>query len=147
MIDVGVVIDAGAESIRSITGRVSYVGPGEACLICGGVVDTELVREEGYEPAERARLAGEGYAQGLGEPDPSVIAYTTMVASWGIADLLERLFGFGAEDVRPEMRLRIAARKIATRTPTPDPAHICGQPDQWGLGDRPDFLGQRVWPS
>jgi hypothetical protein len=147
IIDVGVVIDASENGIRSITGRITYVAPGEACLLCRGVVDTNRVREESYEPDERERLAGEGYAQGLGEPDPSVIAYTTMVGSWGVADLLERLFGFGSADVRGELLLRIADRKMTSRTALPDPEHICGQPRRWGLGDQAEFLGQMIWPS
>jgi proteasome lid subunit RPN8/RPN11 len=147
LIDLGVVIDAPEGRIRSITGRITYVAPGEACLVCRGVVDLDLVREEAYATEERERLAGEGYARGLGEPDPAVVAYTTMVAAWGVSDLLERLFGFGADDVRGEIRLRIADRKMTSRSAQPEPAHICGDQSRWGLGDQPDFIGQRVWPE
>jgi hypothetical protein len=147
LIDLGVVIDAMPDRIRSITGRITYVAPGQACLVCAGVVDPNRVREEGYTAEERASLVEEGYARGLDEPDPSVIAYTTMVAAWGIADLLERLFGFGRSDVSSEIRLRIADRKMANRSPQPEPGHICADPSKWGLGDQASFLGQRVWPS
>lgn len=147
LIDVGIVIDAMPDRIRGITGRITYVAPGQACLVCAGVINPDRVREEGYTPEERASLAQEGYARGLDEPDPSVIAYTTMVAAWGVADLLERLFGFGRPDVSSELRLRIADRKIATRSPWPRPDHICAEPSKWGLGDQTSFLGQRVWPS
>ncbi len=145
IIDLGVAIDASEERVRSITGRVTYVVPGEPCLVCRGEVDPDRVRDEAYEPEERERLAGEGYAQGLGEPDPSVVAYTTMVASWGVADLLERLFGFGSEDVPGEILLRIADRKMKGRRAEPHPGHVCGDRSKWGLGDQRDFLGQRVW--
>lgn len=145
VIDVGVAIDASEERVRSITGRITYVGPGEPCLVCRGVVDLARVRDEGYEPEERERLAGEGYAQGLGEPDPSVVAYTTMVASWAVADLLERLFGFGAEDVPGEIRLRIADRKMKGRRAEPQPGHVCDDRGKWGLGDQSAFLGQKIW--
>lgn len=145
IIDMGVAIDAPKERVRSITGRITYMGPGEPCLICRGVVDPARVRDEGYEPEERERLAGEGYAQGLGEPDPSVVAYTTMVASWGVADLLERLFGFGAEDIPGEILLRIADRKMKGRRAEPQPGHVCDDRSKWGLGDQPAFLGQKVW--
>jgi proteasome lid subunit RPN8/RPN11 len=147
IIDLGVAIDAPNERIRSITGRVTYVGPGEPCLLCRGVVDPARVRDEGYEPDERARLAGEGYAQGIGEPDPSVVAYTTMVAAWGVADLLERLFGFGADDIAGELHLRIADRKMKGRHALPTPGHICADRGRWGLGDQPAFLGQSAWPT
>lgn len=144
-IDMGVAIDAPEERVRSITGRVTYVSPGEPCLICRGEVDPARVRDESYEPEVRERLAGEGYAQGLGEPDPSVVAYTTMVASWGVADLLERLFGFGDEDVPGEILLRIADRKMKGRRAMPQAGHVCDDRSKWGLGDQPAFLGQKVW--
>ena len=147
IIDLGIAIDARGERVNSITGRVTYVGPGEGCLVCAGVVDLARVRDEGYEDAERERLAGEGYAQGLGEPDPSVIAYTTLVAAQGVADLLERLFGFGTDDIHAELRLRIADRKMKGRSTHPEPGHICAEPAQWARGDQTDFLGQRVWPA
>jgi len=76
-----------------------------------------------------------------------VVAYTTMVAAWGIADLLERLFGFGADDIASELHLRIADRKMKGRHALPTPGHICAEPDRWGLGDQPAFLGQRAWPT
>ncbi len=145
IIDMGVTIDAPAERIRSIMGRVTYVGPGEPCLICRNIVDPDLVREEGYGPEERERLAEEGYARGLGEHDPSVVAYTTMIASWSVADLLERLFGFGAEDMPGEILLRVADRKMKGRPAEPQPGHICDDQSKWGLGDQPAFLGQQVW--
>lgn len=147
VIDLGIAIDARGERVNSITGRITYVGPGEGCLVCAGVVDPARVRDEGYEDAERERLAGEGYAEGLGEPDPSVIAYTTLVAAQGIADLLERVFGFGADDIPAELRLRIADRKMKGRSTHPAPGHICSEPTRWAYGDQPDFLGQRVWPT
>lgn len=145
IIDMGVTIDAPEEHIRSIMGRVTYVGPGEPCLVCRGIVDPEQMREEGYESEERERLAGEGYAWGLGNPDPSVVAYTTMVASWSVADLLERLFGFGAEDIPGEILLRIADRKMKGRPAEPQTGHICDDQGKWGWGDQPAFLGQKVW--
>jgi len=147
VIDLGVAIHSVEGEIRSISGRVTYVAPGEPCLVCRGVVDLERVRDETYPREEREQLAGEGYAQGLGEPDPSVIAYTTMVAAWGVADLFERLFGFGADDVAGELLIRVADRKMKGRRREPDPTHICGQPQRWGLGDQPAFLGSKVWPA
>jgi hypothetical protein len=126
VIDLGVVIDAPDGRVRSITGLVTYVAPGAGCLVCGGVIDPERVRDEGLAPEERRRLAAEGYARGLDDPDPSVVAYTTMVAAWGTADLLERLFGFGADNIRPELRLRIADRKMTTREIVAARKRSCG---------------------
>lgn len=147
LIDLGVVIDSDGSNIRSITGRITYVAPGEPCLVCRGTVDVGVARDEGLDPRERTRLAEEGYARGLEEPDPSVIAYTTLVAASGVADLLERLFGFGAPHISGEMVIRIADRKVKGRSGSPEGGHLCGNAAAWGLGDQTPFLGQAVWPE
>lgn len=147
LIDLGVVIDSDGSNIRSITGRITYVAPGEPCLVCRGTVDVGVARDEGLDPRERTRLAEEGYARGLEEPDPSVIAYTTLVAASGVADLLERLFGFGAPRIGGEMVIRIADRKVKGRSGSPEDGHFCGNAAAWGLGDQSPFLGQAVWPE
>jgi ThiF family/Prokaryotic homologs of the JAB domain len=147
LIDLGVVIDSDGSNIRSITGRITYVSPGEPCLVCRGTVDVGLARDEGLDPRERTRLAEEGYARGLEEPDPSVIAYTTLVAASGVADFLERLFGFGAPHISGEMVIRIADRKVKGRSGSPEDGHFCGDAAAWGLGDQTPFLGQAVWPE
>lgn len=147
LIDLGVVIDSDGSNIRSITGRITYVAPGEPCLVCRGTVDVGVARDESLDPQERTRLAEEGYARGLEEPDPSVIAYTTLVAASGVADLLERQFGFGSPHISGEMVLRIADRKVKGRSGSPQDGHFCGNAATWGLGDQTPFLGQAVWPE
>jgi hypothetical protein len=147
LIDVGVQIDSDGVDVRSITARVTYVAPGEACLVCRGTVDPDLAREEQIDPAERERLANEGYARGLQESDPSVVAYTTWAAAAGIADLLERVFGFGASDLPGELIVRIADRKMKGRRSMPSPSHFCGEKTEWGRGDQANFLGQPAWPQ
>lgn len=147
LIDVGVVIDSDGSDIRSITGRVTYVAPGEPCLVCRGTVDVGAARDETLAPEEQNRLAQEGYARGLEEPDPSVIAYTTLVAASGVADLLERLFGFGAPHTSGELIMRIADRKVKGRSGNPELGHFCEDATVWGLGDQNHFLGQAVWPA
>jgi hypothetical protein len=147
LIDMGVVIDSHHGDIRSITARVTYVGPGEPCLVCRGTVAPDIAREELMDPTERARLVEEGYARGLAEPDPAVVAYTTLTAATAVADLLERLFGFGPPDIPGELIVRIADRKMKGRRATPTPGHFCAQLDQFGRGDQPSFLGQPVWPQ
>jgi hypothetical protein len=145
VIDLGVVIDSKDGDVRSITARVTYVGPGEPCLICRGTVDPGLAREELMDPGERARLAEEGYARGLDEPDPAVVAYTTLAAATAVADLIERLFGFGTPDVAGELIIRIADRKMKGRRAAPKAGHVCAEQSEWGRGDQTSFLGQPVW--
>lgn len=147
IVDMGVAIDAPGESIRSISARLSYVAPGGPCLVCSRDIDLNRVRDESYSPEERERLAGEDYAVGLGEPDPSVVAYTTLIAAWAIADVLERLFGFGEDQPASGMLIRIADRKITTRRRSANPEHFCADRSSWGRGDQEHFLGVRVWPA
>lgn len=139
--DMGIRLRAPAGTLTGIDGRVTYIAPGEACLICRGRVDLERARDEMYEPTEREQLAEEGYAQSLADPDPAVVAYTTLVASVAVGDLLERLFGFGEPDVAGELLLRLHARKLSRLHHTPPDYHFCGDSTKWGLGDRDPALG------
>src|SRR5207302_8271531 len=62
---------------------------------------------------ERHQRIQEGYAPELGDPDPSVVAYTTLVASVAVSELLERLFGYGSGPPPSELLLRLADRAIS----------------------------------
>jgi molybdopterin/thiamine biosynthesis adenylyltransferase len=144
VIDMGVVIDAEAPGAAGVFGRVSVVQPGTACLICRGVVDPVRVREESLPEAERESLRREGYVRGLDAPDPSVISFTTLVASWSVGELLQRMFT-ESDDMPPsELLFRIHDRRIGTRVPQPQEGHYCGDASVWGSGDEASFLGQ-VW--
>lgn len=114
VIDVGVVIDTLEDRVRGVYGRITVTGPGAACLLCRTRIDTERARTEALDGAERARLVDEGYVAGLGDPDPSVISFTTMVAAAGVTELLERLFAFGPTPPPTEQILLIHRRRISS---------------------------------
>lgn len=143
--DIGVKIDAGGDTVIGIDGRLTYMVPGLPCIVCRGWIDFAQLDAEGLPEPERAALAAEGYVAGLGEPDPSVITYTTAVAAHAVADLLARLFGHG--DVPPPNQL-IQFHNHASRTPGGGgtPGHFCGDPLVVGIGDLPRFL-DRGWPT
>jgi proteasome lid subunit RPN8/RPN11 len=145
VIDCAFVVDTAGEHIRGLFGRVSSVYPGAACMLCRENIDQALIAAESLEPAERARLAGEGYVPGLGAPDPSVGTYTTLIASFAVNELLARLFGYGGEHPPSEMLLRLHDRYISNRSPAPRAGHYCADRQIWGRGDEQPFLDQ-LWP-
>jgi molybdopterin/thiamine biosynthesis adenylyltransferase/proteasome lid subunit RPN8/RPN11 len=144
VIDMGVVIDARAGEVHGVFGRVTVMAPGEPCLACRGRIDPVAMRNEALGEEERQRLAAEGYAPGLGEPDPAVVAYTTAVSAAAVSELLERLFGFGDPQMPGELLLRLADRKTARLPGEPAEGHFCGDRAIWGRGDREPSLDQ-LW--
>lgn len=87
----------------------------------------------------------EGYVEGLGAADPSVITFTTTVAGHACSDLLARLFGFG-HPPPPNQVHQFHAHEIRTPGAASHPRHFCCDDDFVGAGDCAPFLG-RAWPS
>lgn len=86
------------------SGRVVVAGPGRPCLACWGHIDANQIRIESLPSAERAQQAAEGYVSGADIPQPSVIAFNTMVAGAAVVEFLRAVTEFsGAED--PPLRL------------------------------------------
>jgi ThiF family/Prokaryotic homologs of the JAB domain len=146
LIDMGFIITSDKGRIEGLFGRVTTVMPGAACLICRGRVDSGRLRDELMHPAERARLAAEGYAQGLDERDPSVVAYTTMTAAFAVNELLDRLIGYGGDDIPTELLVRLHDRKLSGSDMPGLPDHYCTDQTNWGRGDAEPMLSQ-MWPS
>ena len=145
LIDVGFVIQSTQGRVGGLFGRVTTVMPGEACLICRGRIDPSGVRNQLMNPEERQRLAAEGYAPELGAVDPSVITYTTMVATFGVNELLDRLFGYGGDDVLSELLIRVHDRRLNQNRVAGQPGHYCTDRLNWGRGDEAPLLSQ-MWP-
>jgi len=145
VLDTGFVISSQAGRITGLDGRVTTVAPGTACLLCRGRIDPAAMRVEALSAQERTALAAEGYAPELGEPDASVITYTTLVGSLAVHEMLARLFGFADDAAAPsELLLRAHANQIRSNTVTGQPGHFCTDPDTWGRGDTEPLLDQ-VW--
>lgn len=145
VIDTAFLVDVSDESVRGLFGRVTTVGPGAPCLLCRGRIDQLQIAAEALPDAERERLAAEGYVPGLGEPDPSVGPYTTLVGAVAVSELLDRLFGLSGESEPPtELLLRLHDRTINALHRDPQPGHYCVDPAVHGRGDTEPFLGQ-LW--
>ena len=146
VIDIGILLSSDAtETLTGIDGRVTTLLPGTACLLCRGRVDLARAAAEMKTPEERVRLADEGYAPALAEVEPAVVTFTTMVASFAVSELLERLIGYGDSPRPSEVLLRVHDRAVSTNEAYPRRGHYC-HPDagKWGLGDVEPFLEQ-VW--
>ena len=143
VIDVGVLLSSTDGELRGIDGRVTVLSPGSACLVCRNRIDLARAAAEQLSEDERAVRVAEGYAPELVGVEPAVVAYTSAVASFAVAALLERLIGYGPEPAPSEFLLRCHDREISTNRVMPRERHYC-HPDSGllGSGDRDPFLGQ-----
>lgn len=145
VIDVGVVISARDGEVTGLDARMSVMAPGTPCLFCRGRIDPNRLREEQLPDGEREQLADEGYAQGLADPDPAVLTYTTMIASYALDELLQRLFGFGEEPRSSEVLIRPLQREVRRLGGASVEGHFCADPRLLGRADREPPLGI-PWP-
>lgn len=144
VIDCGVILTADSSGyLDGVFGRVTVLYPGAACLVCRNRVDLARAASELMTPTERVRRVDEGYAPALPGAEPAVIAFTSLVASTAVSELLERLTGYGNPDVPSEVLLRVHDREVSTNSHEPHPQHYC-HPDagKFGLGLTDPFLEQ-----
>ena len=147
LFDCGVLISSHSATIDAIDGRVTVQTPGAACLVCRGRVDLARAQAEQLDPAERQLRTDEGYAPELGRVEPSVVTYTSQVASQAVGELIERLVGYGPVPVPTEVLLRFHDREMSTNIRLPSPGHYCDPAaSQLGRGDADPFLGV-LWRS
>jgi molybdopterin/thiamine biosynthesis adenylyltransferase/proteasome lid subunit RPN8/RPN11 len=145
VIDTAFLVDTTDGSVRGLFGRVTTLIPGAPCLLCRGRIDHQQIAAEGLPDAERERLAAEGYVPGLGEPDPSVGPYTTLVGTMAVSELLDRLFGLSGDEHPPtELLLRLHDRTISAIERSPQEGHYCVTQAVLGRGDVEPFLEQ-LW--
>ncbi len=100
LIDMGSAFRVGNQGqIVSGAGRVVIIGPGRRCLACWGHIDPARLRIESLSAADRAEEAAQGYIAGADVPQPSVMAFNTMIAGSAIIELLRIVTEFaGAPD-------------------------------------------------
>lgn len=142
VVDMGFLVSTTeAKKIAGLFGRVTTVVPGAACLVCRDYATPEGLHAESLPPEDREARAREGYVPRLGA-DPSVGTFTTLVASFAVAEMIDRLVDYSATATRPtELILRLHDRKLSTNSKPPKQGHWCGKRSNWGRGDSPSFLG------
>ena len=147
VIDVAVLVsaDPDAATVSGIDGRVTWLGPGAACLLCRGRIDPALAYAEILEPEERKRLAGEGYVREAQTRQPAVVTLTSLVASLATTELLQRLFGLA--DLGPTEVIALVLRRELRRNRIPQrPGCFCADPKFLGRGAEPPHL-DLMWPG
>jgi hypothetical protein len=127
--------------LTGIEGRVTVVGPETGCLQCRGRINPRALQAEVLEVSERADRVAEGYAVGLAERDPAVIAFTTGVAAQAVSEFLARIFSLDDEPPSTELLMRFHRREIRRNTRTGQSGHWCTDQANFGAGDSAPFLG------
>ena len=148
VIDCGVLLSSDENGqLTGIDGRCTIISPGYACLVCRGRIDLARANSELLTPEERIRRENEGYAPALGQREPAVVAFTTIVAATAVSELLERLIGYGPTDRPGEILLRCHEREISTNVALPREGHYCDAlSGKLGRGMTEPFLEQ-TWPD
>jgi molybdopterin/thiamine biosynthesis adenylyltransferase len=144
VIDLAVLISADAGNVIGMDGRVTWLSPGTACLLCRGRLDPALAYAEMLDPAERKRLAGEGYAA-ADTTQPAVVTLTSLVASLATTELLARLFGLAAAEPTEILAL-VQQRELRRNQLPPRDGCFCVDPSFLGRGSQPPHLNL-MWPT
>lgn len=149
VIDLGLAIEVSQSEppeIQALDGRVTVLQPGYPCLLCRGVINPAVARDQALKqqnPEEYKRRKAEAYVLGEGDPSPSVVLFTTDVASMGLQELLHRLQGFRGNNGAVAQRVRkfklMEDRRQGCIPNTNCP--VCGVTEHWGQGDIEPFLG------
>jgi molybdopterin-synthase adenylyltransferase len=102
VIDLGMVFRVvGAGAVASDGGRVTVLSPGRRCLGCWGHLDPHELRFKALSAEEREGELEAGYIQGAVESQPSVVAFNTLVAGAGVAELLRLVTAFAGTESPP----------------------------------------------
>jgi hypothetical protein len=145
VIDIGVLVSSTAGRINGINGRLTWLAPKAACLLCRGRIDGRLAHVEQLDPEERRRLTEQGYAPELPEPEPSIVTYTTLLASIATTELLNRLFRL-ADPTPTEQIHQLHARTVSLNRRAPREGCFCAEPGDWGRGMDEPYL-DLVWAN
>ncbi len=146
VIDMGVKLTSTAGTLTGIEGRVTIVGTDTGCLQCRGRINPQALQAEALEPGERDARVAEGYAVGLAERDPAVIAFTTAVAAQSVSEFLACAFNLDHEPPSTELIMRFHRRDIRRNTRGGQPNHWCTDTANIGAADTAPFLGT-IWTS
>lgn len=128
-----------------VSGRVTVLRPGTACLLCRSVVSPRRAREEGLRfkhPEEYDRQVKEGYITESDTPTPVVGTFTTETATAAVNELLAAVAALrGRKGWSSERTIRYDLDRCRpTGCPPVDGCAVCGGPENWGVGDMEPFL-------
>lgn len=101
LFDMGSAFRVHEEIITAGSGRVVIIGPGRPCLACWGHIDANRIRIESLPKDERIRQAAEGYVSGANVPQPSVVAFNTLISGAAVIEFLRAVTEFSGADDPP----------------------------------------------
>lgn len=101
LIDMGSAFRVSHSTVTAGSGRVVVLGPGRPCLACWGHIDSNRIRTESLPEDERAQQSAEGYISGAEVPQPSVIAFNTLISGAAVIELLRTVTGFSEPETAP----------------------------------------------
>lgn len=133
VIDVAVLVSSVDNRVLGVDGRITWLAPGTACLLCRERIDPSMAYAEQLDPEERRALAMQGYAPELEEPQPAVVTFTTVMAGMAVTELLNRLFGL-ANTRATEYLVRLHDRSISMNRRRARPHCFCNSPTTYGRG-------------
>ncbi len=128
-----------------VSGRVTVLRPGCACLLCRGVVNPRRAREQGLRrkrPDEYSRQVKEGYITDSDTPTPVVGTFTTETATAAVNELLAGFAGLrGDKGWASERTIRYDLDRCRPTGCEPRPGcSVCADRSTWGLADARPFL-------
>lgn len=85
-IDMGVSITTKDAAVTYITGRVQMLSPGLGCLVCGNLLDGNVIRREMMN--QEQKNADPYFTSHIGEPQPAVISLNGTISSLAVTMFL-----------------------------------------------------------
>lgn len=146
VIDTGLSVDPRTGNQPAhISGRVTLLRPGVACLLCRGVINSRRAREQGLlrkRPEEYSRQLKEGYITDDDTPTPVVGTFTTETATAAVNEFLAGFANLrGKRGWMSERTIRYDLDRCRPTGCTPRPGcRVCADEELWGLGDVHPFL-------
>lgn len=101
-INLGLRIDSDKGIIKGAAGGVDILTPDKPCLWCRGFLSSDRIHAESLPKAERKALLREGYVEDIDTPTPSVINFTSTLASLAVTQFLQLITDFNQADPIPD---------------------------------------------
>lgn len=93
-INLGVRITSDSGTISHAIGAIDMLRPDKPCLWCKQFLNAERIRAESLPSKERSKLLKEGYVDDIDTPAPTVISFTSSIASQGVSLFLHLATNF-----------------------------------------------------
>ena len=147
VIDMGLIIkvnDSIPPKMIDLTNRISYLFPGSDCLLTNKTINLDIAHAESIrrnDPNEYEKLKEEAYVMGEGNPAPSIVTFTTQVATLAVNSLLNRLVQFNSTALHShEINMIHRNIQLCPGNKVDNDCRICGFDSYWGRGDMEPFL-------